>query len=144
MLQPMLGMAAAAVSIQALKSAFTNIVNETMLLEKNLLRTDQMLIATGRSAEITTKQMHEMARELALQTLGSTEGIMQAQQVMLSFKNIATDSFQRVTEMALDLATVNQTDVKSSMVMLGKALEDPIRGLSSMRRVGVSFTASQE
>jgi hypothetical protein len=35
-------------------------------------------------------------------------------------------------------------DMKSSAIQLGKALNDPIKGVTALQRVGVSFTASQK
>jgi hypothetical protein len=35
-------------------------------------------------------------------------------------------------------------DTKSSAIQLGKALNDPIKGVTALQRVGVSFTKSQK
>jgi hypothetical protein len=36
------------------------------------------------------------------------------------------------------------TDMKSSAIQLGKALNDPIKGITALSRVGVSFTQQQK
>ena len=36
------------------------------------------------------------------------------------------------------------TDLQSATVMVGKALQDPVAGLTALRRIGVSFTADQQ
>ena len=46
--------------------------------------------------------------------------------------------------MALDLSAQPGRDLKSSAVILGRALNDPIRGLTALRRVGVSFIEVQQ
>ena len=35
-------------------------------------------------------------------------------------------------------------DLKSSTIQLGIALQDPIKGLTSLSRIGVTFTAKQK
>ena len=46
--------------------------------------------------------------------------------------------------LAQDMSAVFGQDLSSSAVQLGKALEDPVEGLTALRRVGVSFTESQK
>jgi hypothetical protein len=51
--------------------------------------------------------------------------------------------FTRAIRLAQDLSTVFGQDLRGSAIQLGKALEEPIQGISALRRVGVSFTLSQ-
>ncbi|MBV5323217.1 hypothetical protein JZU51_00310 [bacterium] len=44
---------------------------------------------------------------------------------------------------ALDLATVLDGDLKGTAIQLGKALNDPVQGLSALRKSGVSFSDDQ-
>jgi hypothetical protein len=119
------------------------ISRETELLERNMLRTTAIVKATGGAAGLTAQQLHQQARALALATLQSTEGVMQAQQILLTFRSVAGETFTRATELAADLATVTGTSLTGSMTQLGKALEDPINGINALRRSGVSFTDAQ-
>jgi hypothetical protein len=43
-----------------------------------------------------------------------------------------------------DMSVALGQDMSSSAIQLGKALNDPIKGVSALQRVGVSFTASQK
>jgi phage-related minor tail protein len=43
-----------------------------------------------------------------------------------------------------DLSAAMGQDFKASSIQLGKALNDPIKGLSALRRVGIQFTEQQE
>jgi hypothetical protein len=63
---------------------------------------------------------------------------------MQTFRAVSGDTFDRSIELSVDLAEVLGTDLRSQVVQLGKALEDPITGLTALRRVGVSFTESQK
>src|SRR5690606_11682687 len=76
------------------------IIKEHELLERNLLRTNAMIKATGGAAGFSAEQLHKQARELALATLQSTEGVMHAQQVLLSYSTVTGDQFQRAIELS--------------------------------------------
>jgi hypothetical protein len=52
--------------------------------------------------------------------------------------------FDRATQAAVDLAAAGFGSATSNAQSLGRALEDPIRGLTSLTRQGVTFTAEQQ
>jgi hypothetical protein len=78
------------------------------------------------------------------------ELIKETQAVLLSFKSVgqsadeAGGSFDRATMAAFDIAGVLKTDAKSAAVQLGKALENPIRGLTALGKAGTTFTDQQK
>ena len=122
---------------------FRAVIRETEQLQRNMLRTEQLVQSTGRTASTSARELHQQARELALATLGSTEGIMEAQQILMTFRNVGSDSFGEVTERALDLAAVTGGSLTGAMNQLGRALEDPVQGINAMTRSGVSFSQAQ-
>lgn len=122
---------------------FRAVTREAEMFERQMLRTNAVVEATGQSAGFTADQLREQARALAFATLESTEGVMQAQQVLLTFRSVTGDTFTRATELAQDLATVTGGSLTGSMQQLGRALEDPIQGITALRRSGVSFTDAQ-
>ena len=63
---------------------------------------------------------------------------------MLTFGNVAGEQFDRAQQAALDLSTRMGTDLQSSALLVGKALNDPIKGLTAMGRAGIQFTADQK
>lgn len=68
---------------------------------------------------------------------------MQAGAVLATFRSIAGDVFRRTLGLAQDLSTVFGQDLRGSATQLGKALEDPIEGITALNRVGVTFTETQ-
>jgi hypothetical protein len=58
--------------------------------------------------------------------------------------NIGKDVFPAATETVLDMSQALGQDLKTSSVQLGKALNDPIKGITALSRVGVSFTDEQK
>lgn len=126
-------------------SAFlSGVTSEQEQLQRNLLRTEQLLNATGRAAGLSTKALKEQAQTLAWNTLQSTEGVMEAQQILLTFRSVQGDTFTRGIALATDMASVLGGDLKGSITQVGKALENPIEGISALSRSGVSFTEGQK
>ena len=125
-------------------SLFASAIKESEQLQRNLLRTEQLIQSTGRTGQTTADQLRSQAQELARATLGSTEDIMQAQQILMTFKNVGVDAFDEVTERALDLASVTGVNVTSAMNQIAKALEQPVQGINAMTGSGVSFSQAQK
>ena len=63
---------------------------------------------------------------------------------LLTFGNVAGEQFDKAQQAAVDLSARLGQDLQSSTIMLGKALNDPIAGITAMTRVGVSFTEEQK
>jgi hypothetical protein len=70
--------------------------------------------------------------------------IQQMQSVLLGFTNITGEAFDGASEAVLDMATVMGMDLTSAVQTIGKALDDPITGLDSLRRQGFKFTDEQK
>ena len=66
------------------------------------------------------------------------------QSVLLGFKNITGDTFGTATKAILDMATVMGMDLSSAAQAVGKALDDPINGITSLQRQGFRFTDAQK
>lgn len=122
---------------------FSAAIRESEQLERNLLRMNAVVRATGSAAGRTATQLHEQARAMAAATLASTEGIMEAQTTLLTFRNVQGEVFDRAIEASLDMAEALGQDVRGAVMQLGKALEDPIRGMTALSRSGTVFTDAQ-
>lgn len=112
--------------------------------EKQLLQLEAQIDATGYAAGKTGQELEDLAQNVARNTLESLEGIRQAQGILLSFRTISEEAFDRTLRAATDLSAAGFGSVTDAAKQLGKALEDPITGLSSLRRSGVTFSASQQ
>jgi hypothetical protein len=135
--------ATGALAAFSVASILKSALSEQEQLQRNMLRTEALITATGGAAGFSAKQLHEQARALNSVTLGSTEGIMKAQQIMLSFDKVSGDTFTRGIELAMDMSSTIEGGLSSSVTMLGKALQDPIKGLTAMSKAGVSFNSEQ-
>ncbi|GBL02929.1 phage tail length tape measure family protein [Glaciecola sp. KUL10] len=112
--------------------------------EKQQLRTEALVKATGAAAGFSAQQLAQQADEVALNTLASVGGIVEAQNVLLTFKAVSGESFKQAIRLSQDMAATFGGSAKDKALQLGKALEDPINGLNALRRSGVSFTESEK
>ena len=112
--------------------------------EKALKKVEQAIKSTGGAAGLSLKELKKEASELQKKTIFGDETILNdVTAQLLTFTNVTGSTFLRAQEAAMDLSTVLDGDLKSASIMLGKALNDPIQGLTAMRRVGIAFTDQQ-
>ncbi|WP_185961258.1 hypothetical protein [Telmatospirillum sp. J64-1] len=137
------GVGAAAV-IGGVMAALSKGVSVAEQFEQAGLKTEAILRATGYASGHTAESIRQMSREIALGTLASTQGVEAAAQRLMTFRSVGADVFRRTLEAAQDLAAAGFGTLESNAVQLGKALENPTRGLSALSESGVSFTAQQK
>ena len=99
---------------------------------------------TGAAAWTSIDAMTQMSKEFSDATNYSVSEIQSMQTVLLGFKNITDDTFREASESIMDMATVMGMDLKSAVQTVGKALDDPINGIDSLKRQGFAFTDSQK
>lgn len=105
----------------------------------------QAIKATGGAAGFTAEELKRQASALqGITRFGDERILNDVTAQLLTFKEISGDTFTRAQTAALDLATTLDGDLKSASIMLGKALNDPAKGLSAMSRAGVTFTETQQ
>lgn len=119
----------------------TKAASEAQVVEAQL---DAVLKSTGGAAGMNRDELLGMASALMKTTRYEDDAIIAGENIMLTFTNIGKEVFPQATETMLDMATALGTDAPGAAQLLGKALNDPIMGLTSLRRVGVQFTDEQE
>lgn len=112
--------------------------------ERSVAQLDAVLDSTKGVAGVTRKSILEMASALQKTTTYSDEAVLGAENLLLTFTNIGKNVFPQATQTVLDMSTALGQDLKSSSIQLGKALQDPILGVSALRRVGVNFSEDQK
>ncbi len=111
--------------------------------------TGQVIKTTGGAANVTAQQVGQLAEAISRKTGVDDEAIQTGQNVLLSMTNVRNeagrgrDIFNQATQAMADLAATGRTDLTGAATMIGKALNDPIKGLTSLTRVGVTFNAQQ-
>ena len=118
-----------------------NLSREQALAEGQLAN---VIKSTGGAAGVTADEMRELASRLQDVTLFGDQAVIAAESLLLTFTNIGGDVLPSATKTVLDMSQALGQDLKSSSVQLGKALNDPVKGITALSRVGVSFTEQQK
>ncbi|MFN3879798.1 MAG: phage tail length tape measure family protein [Nitrincola lacisaponensis] len=123
---------------------FKGAIDEAEALDVQLRKLEAVIEATGGAAGLTAQEIDEMARRLDAATTGSAAGFRDAAIQLATFKSVGKDAFETTLMLAQDLADAGFGTLTSNAVQLGKALEDPVKGLTALTRSGVSFTEQQQ
>lgn len=103
-----------------------------------------VLKATKNAAGLSVKQLKIQADQIQRLTGVGDEAVLAMQAVLATFTQIKGGIFIEATKAIIDMAAVLDTDLKGGAIQLGKALNDPIKGISALSRVGVAFTQTQK
>ena len=139
-----LGLGAAAAGGTALAAGLYDSVQEAMKSEEVIAQLGAVLKSTGGAAGVTEEMATGLADKLDDVTRFEDEAILSGENMLLTFTNIGKDVFPDATQSMLDMATALGQDPVNSAMMLGKALNDPVQGVTALRRVGVQLTDDQE
>jgi len=91
-----------------------------------------------------------LAEEQARLTGVNQNTIKESQALLLTFGRVAESAdevggaFDRATQLTLDMAAAGFGSATDNAKQLGKALNDPIKGISALARSGVTFTEQQK
>lgn len=105
----------------------------------------QAITSTGGAAGRSLGQLKSFASELqGLTTFGDEDILRNVTAPLLTFTKVQDETFDRAQSNILDMATLLKMDLKSASLLVGKALNDPIKGLSALSRSGITFSESQK
>lgn len=113
-------------------------------VERLNAQTSAVLASTGGAAGRTSEQITGLADSLEKLTGVQAEGIQEGQNLLLTFTNIKGTNFDAATKSALDMSVAMGTDMSSAATLVGKALNDPIKGIGALSKVGVQLTDDQK
>jgi len=138
------GVAVGFFGVQGLINGFRSVVESTKqqaLVEAQL---NAVLKSTASVAGLTAKELTNMASALQKQTRFGDEAIIKAQSLMLTFTKVGKDVFPDAIETVLNMSEAMGQDLQQGVIQVGKALNDPILGVTALRRVGVQLSKQQE
>ncbi len=104
----------------------------------------------GSQTQAVTNRLIELAEANEVNLAIDAETIKLTQSKLLTFKQLAGSAdeaggaFDRATMAALDLAAAGFGSAETNATQLGKALQDPIKGLTALTRSGVTFTKQEK
>jgi hypothetical protein len=133
--------------IALLTKAFT--AGSASLEELNQVqgRTAAVIRSTGGAAGQSTGDIRKLAEEMENLSTNDDKAVQGAENMLLTFTGIGPKAFRPATQAVIDLnAAMGGGDegLQHTAIQVGKALNDPIKGVGALSRVGVSFTAQQK
>jgi phage-related protein len=106
------------------------------------------LKSTGNAANTTVGQMNDLSTSISEYSGQTKDSVGKAESLLLTFtniKNVGPDKiFDDATTAAANMAARMGGDASSNAILLGKALNNPEKGLTALQRVGVAFTQGQK
>ncbi len=113
-------------------------------------QTNAVIKATGGAAKVSADDVSALSQSLSERTGVDDELIQSGSNLLLTFKRIRNEAgkgnkvFDRATAAAVDLSAAGFGSLDSTSKQLGKALNDPVKGITALNRAGVTFTQGQK
>lgn len=113
-------------------------------------QTGAALRSTGADAWTTAGQIGALATSISRKGGVDDEAVQSGENLLLTFKKVRNEAgaggrvFDRATAAAVDLSAAGFGSISSASIQLGKALNDPVKGLTALNRSGVTFTKGQQ
>lgn len=127
----------------ALGAALYNSVGAAMQAQDGQAELAAVLESTGGKAGMTADAVNELASRFQTLTPFEDDVVLAGENMLLTFTNIGADVFPMATEAMLNMGQ-KFGSVDAAAVQLGKALNDPVAGVTALRKVGVVLTEQQE
>ncbi|MBF6607092.1 MAG: phage tail length tape measure family protein, partial [Chloroflexi bacterium] len=126
---------------------FKDGIDQSNQWNDQMAQLDAVMKSTGGSAGVTKDQVTGLASSLSAAnglSKYADDAVLSGENLLLTFTNIGGNVFPAATQAMLDMSTKMGGDASSSAIQLGKALNDPEKGLTALVKVGVSFTQQQK
>ena len=120
------------------------VVNLAARQELAMKKLETVLKSTRNAVGMTSRELAGMASSLQKVTRFGDEAIIEAQSLMLTFTKIGREVMPDAMETVLNMSEAMGTSLKDQVIQLGKALNDPIMGISALSRVGVQLSDDQK
>ena len=101
------------------------------------------IISTNGAAGVSYEELEESALHFS-KTLSFTQAqIVDMQSQLITFPGVTAKTFEAASQSIMDMATRLHKGLDETAIQVGKALQDPIKGVNALHRVGVNFSATQ-
>jgi hypothetical protein len=131
-------------SAAAIGAGIRAIVKATEESEQAISNLNNALKTAGANVAVASEDMQAFASEMQRMTTFSDEAVVGVESLLLGFRGLSSGTIKQATADILDLSTRLGIDLDSAAKTVGRALEDPVAGLTALRRAGVQFTDDQK
>lgn len=118
--------------------------------EKVTRQTEAVLKSTDEASGETAKGIADLSHTIGGYSGMTDAAVQSGENMLLTFQNVrnevgkGNDIFTQASKTATDLSVALHTPLRNAMKLVGKAVNDPIKGLTALARVGVTFTDGQK
>lgn len=123
--------------------AFQEIIDKTIDGERAISRLNAALRSTGNAAGVTQRGLGAINKELQDKSIFDDDAINQASAALLRFRTVTGETFEQALRFAPDLATALGTDLPHAAELLGRAIDDPEKGMRGLKEAGINLTQQQ-
>ena len=143
-----IGVGAAAAGVGLLVVNIKKGVDSLNELQNVTTATNTVIDSTKGIAGQTSESVRALAEEYeSLNATMDDKVIQSGANLLLTFTNIRDKAFEPAIEAALNMNEAmggGPEGLQTTIIQVGKALNDPIKGIGALRRVGVQLTKQQE
>lgn len=148
-------LAAGAAGVAALTIGLKAGIDEYRDSAKVAAQTNAVIASTGGAAHVTARHVDTLATALLNKSGIDDETVKSGENMLLTFRDIrnevgqGNDIFDQATRAVTDMDTamtggnVTAESMRKTSIMVGKALQDPIKGVTTLRRGGVQLNDQQ-
>jgi hypothetical protein len=147
--------AAGAAGVAGLVEGFKAVYGEARDAQRTSAQTAAVLRSTGGAAHVSAGQVGDLATAISNKVGVDDEAIQSGANLLLTFTKVRNEAgkgnnvFDQATRTVTDMAAamnhgaVTTDGLKSASIQVGKALNDPLKGITALTKVGVTFDAGQ-
>lgn len=132
-------------------SFFKWVIAEAQEAARATAQLNAVIKSTWGAAWLSSKEIQSMATELWKLNGIDNDVVASAQNMLLTFTNIKWWVFKEATQAVLDLATAmnggltpSAEELSKTSIQVGKALNDPIKWITALQKVWVTFDDTQK
>jgi len=122
---------------------FTSAFEEASKLKVAEEQVKTGLESTGYAAGVGFADIEKINKGIYNSSTFTREELMKMSSLLVTFPGITKKNFGAASQIVADMATRMHQDVQSTAIQVGKALQDPVLGMTALRRVGVNLSAEQ-
>lgn len=141
--------AAAAFAAVKVKDFLGGAIGEAREANRVAAQTTQVIKTTGGAAGLTAKDFDTLAGSISKKVGIDDEAIQSAENLLATFTRVRNETgehnkvFDRATKAIVDMSAV-QGELQGNTLLVGKALQDPVKGMAALQRVGVRLSDTQK
>lgn len=128
----------------AIGAGVSKAIGEFEEAETTLRKTEAVIRSTGNAAGVSAGQQAEMVDELSKLAAVDDEVVAGGANLLRTFTQVREEAFEPALASALDMSAALGTDLQSNILLVGKALNEPVSGMGKLAKAGVQLSEEQK